>query len=88
MSYTHDEISLIDGVLSSYLLSYSAPSSIREKYLTVHHHLLQNNLTLDDLTKIKSGLYFLLPQFDSDRQMHREIISAIATTHAMIKGVA
>ena len=88
MSYTNDETSLIDGVLSSYMLSQGVLGSVREKYLTVHQHLIQNKLTSEDLTCIKNGLYFLLPQFEHDRQMQRALISAIATTHAMIKGVA
>ena len=88
MKYTNDELSLIDGLLSSYMLSLSTPTTIRNAYLTVHQHLQCDHLTSDDLVRIKDGLYFLLPQFHHDRQMYREIISAIASTHAIIKGVA
>lgn len=88
MSYTNDEISLIDGILSSYILSRNTSTELRNKYLDVHHHLQTGNLTSDDLLHIKDGLYFLLPQFNSDRQMYKAIISAIASTHAIIKGVA
>lgn len=88
MCYTPDEISLIDGVLSSYILTRNTSQALRNKYLTVHQHLQQNKVTAEDLVSIKDGLYFVLPQFNGDVRMHRDLIGAIATTHAMIKGVA
>lgn len=86
MTYTTEETSLIDGLFSSYFMS--ASDAVRERYLSVHTSLSAGTLTHDNLMAIKDGLYFLLPLFVSDKQTHRAIISAIATTHTMIKGAA
>lgn len=86
MTYTAEEISLIDGLFASYFMS--ASDTVREKYLSVHAGLVAGTLTKDHLIAIKDGLYFLLPLFETDKHTHKTIISAIATTHIMIKGAA
>ena len=88
VSYTNEEYGLIDGIITSYLISHSASTDVKVKYSTVREHLCKNILTKADLERIKNALYFALPIFESDRNMSKEIISAIAATNVMIKGAA
>ena len=87
MYYTPEEASLIDGVLATYILPRAGSAEMHNAYMAIHQHLQQDQVTAEDLQRIKDGLYFVLPLFKNDMRMHRDLIGAIATTHAMIKGV-
>lgn len=88
MSYTYEESSLIEGIISAYLVSPGASADVIEKYSAVRAHLIQRALTPTDLTKIKNALYLVLPIFNTDRSTSRAIVSTIATTNMMIKAAA
>lgn len=85
MTYTDEEIGLIDGVILSYFAPHSVSQQLREKYWITHQHIAENQIELSDLANIRAALLFLIPEFDDDRQTQRDLISVLAKTKLLLK---
>lgn len=85
MSYTDEEVGLIDGVIQSYFAPCSVSQHLREKYWETHRHIVESRIEYEDLMNIREALSFLLPAFDGDRQTQRDLVSALAKTKLLLE---
>lgn len=85
VSYTDEEIGLIDGLIRSYFMPPSVSAAVREEYFVTHQHITNNQVGYDDLVKIKEALSFLLSQFARDRQMEKELCLILIKTNMLMK---
>lgn len=85
MTYSDEEIGLIDGVIQSYFAPRSVSQHLREKYWNTHQHIAQSRIGRAVLVNIREALSFLLPAFDGDRQTQRDLVSALAKTKLLLK---
>lgn len=87
MTYTDEEMGLIDGVIQSYFTPCSVNQQLREKYRDTHQHIAERRIGHTDLMNIKAALSFLLPAFDGERQTQRELLSVLAKTNLLLEYV-
>ena len=85
MSYTEEEIGLIDGLLQSYFVQRSVSEPIQKRYWNTHQHMVQKQIGHSDLVHIQEALSFLFPVFDGDRQTQKELGSVLAKTSALLR---
>ena len=85
LSYTNEEIGLIDGLIQSHFAPCSVSEQIRERYWETHQHMMQGQIGYSDLLNIRAALSFLLPTFDGERQIQKDLSSALAKTNALLK---
>lgn len=52
MSYTDEEVGLIDGVIQSYFAPCSVSQHLREKYWETHRHIVESRIEYEDLMNI------------------------------------
>ena len=84
MTYTDEEIALIDGVIQSYFAPCSVSQQLREKYWDTHQNITHSRIGRDDLVNIRAALSFLLPAFDGDRQIQRDLVPVLAKTKLLL----
>lgn len=84
MTYTDEEIALIDGVIRSYFAPCSVSQQLREKYWDTHQNIMRSRIGREDLVNIRAALSFLLPTFDGDRQIQRDLVSVLAKTKLLL----
>ena len=61
MTYTDEEIALIDGVIQSYFAPCSVSQQLREKYWDTHQNITHSRIGREDLTATgkPSGIWYL-----------------------------
>ena len=87
MGYTEEESWLIDGVIQSYFAPCSVSQQLREKYWDTHQNITHSRIGREDLVNIRAALSFLLPAFDGDRQIQRDLVSVLAKTKLLLNEV-
>ena len=85
MSYTNEEIGLIDGLIQSYFAPCSVSEQIRNRYWETHQHIVQDQIGYSDLVNIREALAFLLHTFHGERQIQKDLSSALIKTNALLK---
>lgn len=80
MPYLPEEAAVLDGLIGSYFASPNLSQEIRERYQTVHKHLISSTLTQTDYKHIQSAIEFLLPTLVSEPSEYRIAVGALATT--------
>ena len=84
MTYTDEEIALIDGVIQSYFAPCSVSQQLQEKYWDTHQNITHSRIGREDLVNIRAAVSFLLPTFDGDRQTQRDLVSVLAKTKILL----
>ena len=84
MTYTDEEIALIDGVIQSYFAPCSVSQQLREKYWDTHQNITHSRIGREDLVNIRAAVSFLLPTFVGDRQTLRDLVSFLAKTKLLL----
>lgn len=87
MSFSNEEIGLIEAMIQSYFSPDSVNEQLRERYWVTHRHIEQDQLTHSDLINIKEVLSFLLPSFNGERQIQKDLFSALVKTNVLLKSV-
>lgn len=85
MSFSNEEIGLIEAMIQSYFAPSSVSEQLRERYWITHQHMEQEQLTHSDLINIREVLSFLLPSFNGERQIQKDLFSALVKTNALLK---
>lgn len=85
MGYTNEEVGMIEAMIQSYFAPSSVSEQLRDRYWATHQHMEQNQLTHSDLVNIKKVLSFLLPSFSGERQLQKDLFSALIKTNALLK---
>lgn len=87
LSFTTEEVAVIDGVMCAQILPRTGAGATQSKYLTVLRHLHDGLTDHDDLRSIREMLLFLLPVYDGERQAQRDMVHLLSKTNAMLKAV-
>ena len=89
MSYTDEEIAVIDGVLG-FLYPKMPDETLRQSYWNVHEHLQSGSVDSADLRRIESALAFADPgQCTSfHKENYRDLTVLRLKTQAMLRTVS
>ena len=85
MQYTDNEAALIGGLISNYFFQPSVDTKLRESYRRVLRHLHENALSASDLGRIQNALTFLSPLCRDTRETHKDMMSVILKTDALLR---
>lgn len=85
MSYTSDEIAVIDGIIST-LYTRMSGEKLRESYQILHQHLQDGAVNQIDLQRIESALAFADPGqcVSCSKEGYRELTTLRLKTQAML----
>ena len=84
MSYTTEDLDLVDGLIVTYMGRRGVAERVRDDYLRVHHHIQQGSLDRSDLRRIRMALNLILPCFEGDRAQ-TDMIRALAVTDGLLR---
>lgn len=84
MGFTTEEIGVIDGIVCAQMLPRSGTGAIQDRYWNIHRHLHENQIDHVDLTGIRDMLLFLLPVFDGERQVQKDMLNALMKTDILL----
>ena len=89
MSYTSEEIALIDGIIST-LYPRLSGEKLRKSFMILHQHLQQGFVNQIDLQRIDSALSFADPGqcVSCSKESYRELTTLRLKTHAMLTAMA
>lgn len=85
MSYTSDEIAVIDGIIST-LYTRMSGEKLRKSYQILHQHLEDGAVNQIDLQRIESALAFADPGqcVSCSKEGYRELTTLRLKTQAML----
>jgi len=85
MSYTSEEIALIDGIIST-LYPRLSGEKLRKSFMILHQHLQEGFVNQIDLQRIDSALSFADPGqcVSCSKESYRELTTLRLKTHAML----
>ena len=89
MSYTSEEIALIDGIIST-LYPRLSGEKLRKSFVILHQHLQEGVVNQIDLQRIDSALSFADPGqcVSCNKESYRELTTLRLKTHAMLTAMA
>ena len=89
MSYTSEEIALIDGIIST-LYPRLSGEKLRKSFMILHQHLQEGFVNQIDLQRIDSALSFADPGqcVSCNKESYRELTTLRLKTHAMLTAMA
>jgi len=89
MSYTSEEIALIDGIIST-LYPRLSGEKLRKSFMILHQHLQEGFVNQIDLQRIDSALSFADPGqcVSCSKESYRELTTLRLKTHAMLTAMA
>jgi len=89
MSYTSEEIALIDGIIST-LYPRLSGEKLRKSFVILHQHLQEGFVNQIDLQRIDSALSFADPGqcVSCNKESYRELTTLRLKTHAMLTAMA
>jgi len=89
MSYTSEEIALIDGIIST-LYPRLSGEKLRKSFVILHQHLQEGFVNQIDLQRIDSALSFADPGqcVSCSKESYRELTTLRLKTHAMLTAMA
>ncbi len=89
MSYTSEEIALIDGIIST-LYPRLSGEKLRKSFAILHQHLQEGFVNQIDLQRIDSALSFADPGqcVSCSKESYRELTTLRLKTHAMLTAMA
>ena len=85
MSFTNDEIALIEGVIST-IYPRLTGEKLRKSFALLHRHLQEGFVNQIDLQRIDSALTFADPGqcVSCNKESYRELTTLRLKTHAML----
>ena len=89
MSYTSEEIALIEGIIST-LYPRLSGEKLRKSFVILHQHLQEGFVNQIDLQRIDSALSFADPGqcISCNKESYRELTTLRLKTHAMLTAMA
>ena len=89
MSYTNEEIALIDGIIST-LYPRLSGEKLRKSFAILHHHLQEGFVNRIDLQRIESALSFADPGqcVSCSKESYRELTALRVKTQAMLTAMS
>ena len=89
MSYTSEEVALIEGIIST-LYPRLSGEKLRKSFMILHQHLQEGFVNQIDLQRIDSALSFADPGqcVSCNKESYRELTTLRLKTHAMLTAMA
>ena len=89
MSYTSEEIAVIDGIIGN-LFPRMSGEKLRKSYEILHRHLQEGVVNQIDLQRIDSALSFADPGqcVSCNKESYRELTTLRVKTQAMLSAMA
>ena len=86
LSYSNDEIAIIDGVIAT-LVPHMSDHALQSEYVNVHKHLQNGTVKMSDLLRIESALEFVDPGqcISFHKEFYRDFTTLRIKTKAMLR---